>query len=210
MNNIKKKKYNIRIIKKYTGIDNNNNNNNLYIYNLKENIPVIHPITLELIDPANNNKCLTKYNYKNNKINIVNNYKCNYNVDNYKEYMYIPPISLSKSDILNIYNITSIESLFSWIENNHIFQSIDRMIHCWIATNKDTIKNYKKYLLKIVLYLIKLFPIFNNNKKNIINETNIEKYIELYIEKYINNFLLDNIDNYFLSDIYYYLEEKYN
>ena len=218
MNNIKKK-YNIRIIKSYTSYENknieNNNknteNNNLYIYNLKSNSSILHPLTLNKITTVDDQTCLTKYNYKNNVINTLDKYKCNYNLNKYQEYMYIPPIGLSANDILNIYDITTIDTLYAWVENNndkYILTTIDRILFCWIIININILSSHIKYLSKIILLIIIKFQYNFYN----INSSEIKNDIESYIANFISKIDIKNIDNIFLltSDIYRYLNKKYN
>ena len=221
MNNIKKK-YNLRIIKNYTSYENNNNtsyknnnnnlpNNNLYIYNLKSNSSIVHPLSLQYITANNNDLCLTKYNYKNNNINSINNYKCNYNLNKYKEYIYIPPIGLSTNDILNIYNISSLDALYLWIEDNYEdnnMLTIDRIIYCWITTNITMLLSHKKYLLKIMILIVNKYNLIHNINSKI--DKNINKDIEDYLNNFISNIKKYNNINFKLSYMLYdYLYNKY-
>jgi hypothetical protein len=168
-----------------------------------------HPINLERINSGINSICLTKFQIdKNNNLNISNTYKCNNNLNNnVKKYLYVPVIGLESIDLLKIYSIYSIESLYEWI-NNHLdklnLKTINRIINCWIRVNFDTLKNYNNYLEKIYLKI----TAFGSNKKASENETNIKKEIKDFIDYWINKHSVDEFNFNLLEDLNQYLLKK--
>jgi len=170
-----------------------------------------HPINLDHMqntDPINS-ICLTKFQIdKNNNLNISNTYKCNNNLNNnVKKYLYVPVIGLESIDLLNIYSIYSIESLYEWIINNLInlnLKTINRNINCCIRVNFDTLKNYNNYLEKIYWKIFEL----TFKKKTPENETNIKKEIKDFIDYWINKHSVDEFNFNLLEDLNQYLLKK--
>jgi hypothetical protein len=202
----KKKKYNIRIIKNYTSYNFEedtpakyrviksqlNNTKNIDFFNINNNNKIneiIHPITLSTINTENKPLCLTKFNYKNNKIEFISNYKCNNNEDKYKDFLYIPPISLSYLDILKIYDIYDIESLYEWLKKYidiyYVNNTIIRVLTCWLKINFNDIKKYIKYLTDIVnIYINK---IIENTTDTPIKNITINEITKKILEWYSKN-----------------------
>jgi len=221
MSSLKKNKYNIRIIKHYTSYNNieyckdcNTNNNyriiksninNNDIYNVDKNInKIIHPITLEVISTNNKPLCLTKFNYINNKIESYNYYKCSSNINNYNNNLFMPYISISYTDLLKMYDIDNIESLYNWINinMNKNYDTILRIINSWILINKDNLKLYINYLSKIIYlsYYIKYISNIDDIKyKNKLFEILDNINISNILNTYLNN---NNNINY-----YYFIKE---
>ena len=218
-------KNNIRIIKKYTSFDidiNDNNINNNYrviksnshnidIYNINKNINnIIHPITLNKIPTDNKPVCLTKFNYKNNKIEFFNYYKCNnnnININNYYDNLIMPPISISYTDLLKIYEIDNIDSLYNWINLNiykYNYYTYERMITSWILVNSDNIKLYINYLSKIFNIILKQ-EIKSGFKSDKITEDNIDN---INISDIINDYINNN-DNDYYNFIYNIIKKIY-
>ena len=186
------------------------------ITTLESNAQLLHPVTSSWI---NNNLgtvnpiCLTKVYFKDNKyLTNFNNYKCKSTTDNYNKYMYIPPIGISTSDILQIYEINSIDSLYSWITNNidtFTIYTINRVLNSWIKNNYDTLKIYNNFLEKIynkllLKYLnIKICKQIKDEKIDI--NSDIKYYIDYWIEK--NNTLAFDFN--LLEDMIIYIQKKY-
>ena len=185
------------------------------ITTLESKSQLLHPISLRFIDNTTslNPICLTKLEFKNNKyVSIFNDYKCKSTTDNYKKYMYIPPIGISTSDILQIYEINSIDSLYSWITNNidtFTMYTINRVLNSWIKNNYDTLKIYNNFLEKIynkllLKYLnIKICKQIKDEKIDI--NSDIKYYIDYWIEK--NNTLAFDFN--LLEDMLIYIQKKY-
>lgn len=175
---------------------------------------IIHPVISTLIyNEKNKPLCLTKTHLKNNNIVFTKDYKCNFSENNYKKYLFVPPIGISSNDILEIYNIDSIDSLKSFIDeslndidpiNKYKIFTVNRILNSWIRNNFSTLKLYNNFLEKIYFKLINL--IIDFNKINIDNDElikNIKYFIDYWINKNNdNNFkfnLLEDMINYFLK-----------
>ena len=172
------------------------------IYNLKPNQEKFHPISLhKIINPSNTDMCLTKFKVDNKDPNKISefkyNYKCVYNLKNYNKYMYIPPIGISYSDILILYNIEDIDTLLDWMKsNNKNNYTVNRVINCWIKHNFDLVKKHNKILEKINKILFNDYELDKINSNQIISKwlKNIDNIfyldyindIKMYIEKYEN------------------------
>jgi hypothetical protein len=77
------------------------------IFKLKPGELSIHPLSMNHIEnKTKDNICLTKFKINKNtkKITEMNyNYKCVYNLDNYNKMMYIPPVGITYTDLLNLF-----------------------------------------------------------------------------------------------------------
>lgn len=169
-----------------------NENNYLTMYKGKEN-------TAECMKEPNN--YITKYNMVNNKVTVFK-YNSNKNKSNSLDI-------LSSSDILDMYNIFTIEELNNYIENNLTYGNkflLLRILNCWIKNNYNILKNnslFEKIIFKITLYFSIIIKKINNIKdlNNIIKE-----YIDYWIDKNNeNSFELDII-----NDLLIYLKKKFN
>jgi hypothetical protein len=132
------------------------------IFKLKPGELSIHPLSMNHIEnKTKDNICLTKFKINKNtkKITEMNyNYKCVYNLDNYNKMMYIPPVGITYTDLLNLYDIDldNIDSLTRWInDNNKNIYTLSRVINCWIKQNFDLIKKHPESLIKIIKKLHK-------------------------------------------------------
>jgi hypothetical protein len=170
-----------------------------------------HPINLEIIkniDPINP-ICLTKFQIEkhSNNINVLNTYKCKNNMNDYKKNLYIPVIGLESRDLLIIYSIDSIDSLYEWINENLdklYLKTINRIINCWIRVNFETLKNYNNYLEKICWKIIE--NKFEEATDNY--ETNIKKEIKDFIDYWINKHSLDEFNFELIKELIQYLNKK--
>jgi len=166
----------------------------------------IHPLTLNISRISDKPICLTKYIFENN-LKTINNYTCNYNINTYNDYMYIPPIGITYKSLLNIYKINSIESLKDYIDENINlipYISLNRILICWIHNNINDIKNHNNMLIDIYLKLI--------NKILIINKINIDidilaSTVSDYIKYWLNNKY--SINNDLLYDFIKYFNKKF-
>jgi len=190
---------NKRIIKKESSINNFTGNE---IANAPANSVLLHPLTSTMIrNDSMNPICLTKFNLKNNKLKITNKYKCETNNNMYKQYLYIPPISIQSKDILNMYDIDTIDSLRIYvkenIENGNMI-TIKRIINCWIKNNIEILKNYNDGLEKILSYIINRYS--KDENKNI----NIKNFVDYWIDK--NSNISFNFD--IIEDFSNYIKQK--
>lgn len=152
------------------------------------NKKIQHPVSLKIIDTNGflNPICLTKMYISNNKLNDYGNYICN-GENKYKENIQLPPIAFNSSDLLEIYNINTIDSLKEWIDNiiqsyeflSYNIYTIIRIISCWITENSDTLSNYKKPLQYICYEILKQYSLDKEVKQENINDT-INKWIDNY------------------------------
>lgn len=189
---------NKRIIKKENSINSFTGNE---IVNVPSNSMLLHPLTSVITrNDSMNPMCLTKFNLQNNKLKITNKYKCENNNDKYKQYLYIPPISIQSKDILTMYDIDTIDSLKAYVKENikmgNIF-TIIRILNSWIKNNIEILKNYNDGLEKILGYIVAIFY-----KENFLENNNIsiKNFVDYWIDKNSNlpfNFdIIDDFNNY--------------
>jgi hypothetical protein len=172
------------------------------------NNQALHPVSSEWIN--NNNQvnpiCLTKYQINNNKVSTYKNYSCKTKINNYSNYLYIPPIGLSSQDIINVYNIDSIDKLNNWINENidGNYITLNRCLNCWIRINYETLQNYNNFLEKIVnKIVIKYYEVEIKKINNLDKE--IKSFIDYWINK--NNPTVANLD--LIYDFINYIRKKY-
>ena len=188
------------------------------IITIKKNSEYLHPLTCTWINnKTDNNICLTKYNYSNEKFSILENNECfNKNEkNNYIDYLYIPPVGISSDIILKIYNIYSSDSLLKFLEDNKYNIIIcNRLLNCWIINNIKILKNHNTILFNIYLKILE-----NHKDKDIIiilknNSFNINKEINDFIKYWFDKINDDCIINKFKIDLLYdliiYIKKKYN
>ena len=163
------------------------------IYNLKPKQEIFHPVSLhKIINTTKSDICLTKFKINDKEPNKISefkyNYKCVYNLDNYNKYMHIPPIGISYTDILTLYNINDIDSLIEWMKSNDGINSytLKRVINCWIKNNLNLIKKHNKILNKI-----------NNNlfNKYELEKIDFNKFVSLWLKKNDDIFNLNYVDD---------------
>jgi hypothetical protein len=205
-NLIKNKNENKRIIKNEYEQRNYIGNE---ILNINPNSQTLHPVSSQWINTSNltNPICLTKFQLVNKEIEIFNNYKCKSDVNNYKQYLYLPPIGLSSNDLLKIYDIESIDRLNNWINSNltiNNFINLKRLLNCWIRINYETLKNYNNFLEKICIKIIGI--ILGDELKKI---DNIEKESKYYVDYWINKNKGNEFELDIINDFILYLKKKY-
>jgi hypothetical protein len=175
----------------------------------------LHPISTQWINTQNivNPICLTKFQILNNETKILNNYQCKTNGTNYKSFLFVPPIGLESNDILQIYQIESIDQLYSWINENiseKSYFTIIRVVNCWIRVNFETLKNYNNFLVKIISKM------FKYNLGNLADISELDKEIKDYINYWMNKNngtefklnLVDDFANYIIKK--YKIKSKSN
>jgi len=192
---------------------------NIEINTLPENNSTVHPLSLVWIDNKKkegsniNPICLTKFNIDNqNNLSYKLNYKCKTDVDNYKKYLYIPPLGLSSESLLKIYNINSIDGLSSWVIDNLNklnYFTINRVINCWIKTNFDTLKTYNNFLEKIYLLIFDKFKNEKIYKKTEKGDIDINKEIKNFIDYWIAKKKPTEFNFDLYGDFIIYLQKKF-
>lgn len=202
---------NTRIIK--TEYLNHGSDNN-EIIQLDTGKQLLHPIsnawmsTVDMTNPI----CLTKFQLNKKEEKYFNNYKCKTGVDNYKKYMYVPPIGIPSSFILQIYHVESIDELSTWVSNNYEiknYYTVNRILNCWIKNNLDTLKNYNNFLEKIYN---KITPYYINEtiKKKIKNEElELQKETKYFIDYWIGKQNINEFNFDLLGEYLNYLQKKY-
>ena len=186
------------------------------ITNINPDNQTLHPISSQWINTKNlvNPICLTKFQILNNETKIISTYKCKTDTNDYKSFLFLPPIGLTSDDIIKIYNLESIDRLYNWLSENIDdvssvsygrvnYLTIVRVVNCWIRVNFETLKNYNNFLVKIMSKL------FRFNFGDNINIPDIDKEIRDYIEYWMNKnsgteFKLNLID-----DFYSYVIKKF-
>ncbi len=183
------------------------------IANIDPDNQTLHPISSQWINTKNllNPICLTKFQILNNETKIINTYKCKTNTNDYKSFLYIPPIGLLSDDIIKIYDLESIDRLYNWL-NEHIDESssshinyltIIRVVNCWIRVNFETLKNYNNFLVKIIGKLFKFY--FGKN----INIPEIDKEIKYYVDYWMNKHSGNEFELNLIGDFYNYIIKKF-
>jgi len=194
------------------------NYKNKDIIDVNPNSRMLHPITTTfIINEENNNDtlnpvCLTKFDLDNNKnLSSFKYQKCKTDSNNYKKFLFVPPIGLSSDDILKLYDINSIEQINEMIinESNELsFYTINRLINCWIRVNFETLKKYNNILENIYFNLFQKY-IISNIEKNIKNgKIDFNKEIKYYIDYWINKKKANEFDFNLYNDFIIYLNKK--
>lgn len=205
---------NKRFLKKEIGTISSNKLTNRLNTNEIGTVPaktsISHPITLDWIDNKTDNPiCLTKYNFHNN--NITYKYNCKTTEDNINDFMYTPPIGISTSELLSIYNIKTIDNLKTLIDNNieDNITKLNRILNAWIRVNYETLRSYNDFLEKVYLKL--LLKLFKDNINNFDpNKLKLDKEVKEYIDYWIANNNPNQFKLNLLNDIKNNIERKYN
>lgn len=141
---------------------------------------------------------LTKFNLQNKGIKILNKYKVESTNDKLKNIQYNTPIVINEHNIIDIYNVTTYDQLYNWMEENIQFGNIitvKRILNSWIRVNIKVLKKYNNGLAKILDLLVKRY--YDDKellKKHNINSNN---YVDYWIDKNINlDFHIDILDDY--------------
>ena len=179
----------------------------------KENIKIepdevfLNPLTLKIeINEKNEPIYLTSFHF--NKENKLINYEKETpkNYINDDKFMLTPPLLIHSNELLKINNIYDINNLIEFIDYNiqtKLFDSLNRIINCWIRENfNELVKNNK---ILIPLYL-KLFRKFNSFK---VDDKIINKDIELFMIRW---FKIKNPIEFEINlgmDLIKYLSNKY-
>jgi hypothetical protein len=176
-------------------------------FKIEPNQTFLNPLTLKIEENLKNEPIyLTSFYF--NEDNKLINYKKETpkNYINENKFMLTPPLLIHSNELLKIYNINDINSLVEFIDYNietKLFNSLSRIINCWIRENFNELVKSNKIL--IPLYF-KLFKKFYNFK---VDDKTINKDIELFIIKWFKkkNSIEFNIN--LGMDLIKYLSNKY-
>jgi hypothetical protein len=166
----------------------------------------LNPITLEYILNESHKKVyFTKYTFdkdKNLKITSLNKDEA-INNDNI---MLVPSLLISTNNFLKIYDIENITELVNYIDKNlnlKSFNSLNRIINCWIRDNFDSLKKNNKILSSIYFKLFTKFLNYDIEEKNFIKDSlsYINKWFKINNSKNFNLNLANDLEK-FLSKKY--------
>jgi hypothetical protein len=146
---------------------------------VKNNELYLHPNTLLLNKVYDEDNYPTKYYLKNDKIFydiLSNKYKEN-NKKSLIKYMLYPSTVLVYNEILNFYDIISYEDLFDKIKElisyDKPYNSINRVLNCWIRSNYKDLKKNNKILINIYIHILEYYyPSVDIDKIELENEIN--------------------------------------
>ena len=170
---------------------------------IKPNESILHPNSLLKIK-NNFDKQICPINDFNNKFDYL--IDCD-NIDDNQLIRYIitPHLNIDDFIILTFYNISNIDDLKKWIDDNinkKSFDHVNRIINLFIKSNFNNIKIYNKVLIeiikKIIFYYFKI-------KEEIINKE-IDSFFNYWFQK--NN--VKNFEINFILDFKKYLSNKYD
>ncbi len=140
----------------------------------------LHPITLELVLNKNNNKiCPTELHYVNGKPYTYapiskTTYDKEFKDRDLQKFMSVPYLNLSMEQMLMMYNITSIDTMMKWINNNmdKPLQTINRILMVWIRFNFEELKENNRILINIYKKFSKNYKLKNINDDDLENNIN--------------------------------------
>ena len=165
----------------------------------------LHPNDLTIIKSLDDNKyCPTFHFLFDKKYKIVESSE-QPKLEDLKKHMQVPEVSLRKDDLLEIYDITNIDSLKSWIENNNtvlLFDTVNRVLNIWIKENLKSLKNYNNVLIGIIRNILTYH--FKTDLKQIDRE--LYKYIEYWLKKKS----YDDFNFNLIMDFKKFLSKKYD
>lgn len=120
---------------------------------------------------------LDKENITNNKLTHID----------FQKFMGVPTLNLNIRNILNFYNIVTIDDLINeinnMIENNKQFQTINRIVNMWIKLEYNNLINNYKILITI----------YNKLGKKYYPDINLSN-INTQIKEWFSNTKLDDFD----------------
>jgi hypothetical protein len=182
--------------------------NNKNIYKIKSKNNITHPLTLStIINNTNKPKYIVPFNIdNNNNILLTSDVQTNLTLNNNN--MLIPSTILDTNVLLKINNINTINDIIDYVNNNintNQYDSINRVLNCWIRQNFDQLKKNNNILSDIYF---KIFSIFF--PENIPNETIFVKksqsFFKIWFQKKKYNSFNINLGN----DLKKFLSNKYD
>jgi|APSaa5957512535_1039671.scaffolds.fasta_scaffold13999_3 hypothetical protein len=150
----------------------------------------IHPITLEVRQNLGTTDIYPSglHNSENNKLGYsINTCKEKNTHIDIQNFMALPYLNLHIQQILDMYNIRSVDDLTRWvdkqIEDKMPFNYINRIINIWLNASFDTVTDYNKLISKIYQKLA-------SNYWSKLNRAHMDtNKLESLIDKFINDWL---------------------
>ena len=178
---------------------------------LKENNVTLHPLTLGTISHSDKGKYMcSNNNFLTDKSKYLFMENCNPERDQLDsntlyQQMLAPSILIDNQGILSIYQISNIEELSLWIENNlenKPFNNINRILNIWIKININDLKLFNNALVSIIK---KIMIYHDKSIKEKYIDKELKDYIDYWVKKVDNNLFEFNL----IYDFKNYLNKKY-
>lgn len=170
------------------------------IYEIKPNTQKLHPLILNTI---NNNTLKTQYivpiHFKNDEMVVTSNKQV---PSSNKNPMLFPSILLDNAILLDIYNINTINDIIDFVNdfvnesfnNNTYYDTMNRILNCWIRQNFDDLKKNNNILSDIYFKIFsKYFPEIIPNETIFIKKT--QSFFKVWFNKKKNNSFNINLGN---------------
>ena len=172
---------------------------------IKDGETTLHPTNLVIMGNSHKNK---KYCPTNHYIEEKRIHECfdNPTLQDLINHMRGPDLNLDVNEILSFYEITNIDSLIVWIDNNlenKDYNTVNRILNLWIKNNLSKLKNFNAVLTKTIKKII-IYHFEEINVKRIDKE--LEKYIDYWVKK-------KSIEDFYFNlihDFKKYLNKKYD
>ena len=169
----------------------------------------LHPLSLIEIKKNEKSCSINSINFLDLFNNLALVKKCNNNdnitKEEIKKNMLFPNININHDYIIKMYELSDIESLKNWVNNNvknKPYQTVERVINSWILTNLDELKYFNNSLFDI----LKLFLLETSK----IKENVIDKELAKFIDYWVNKINKDNFNLNLITDFKNFLSKKYN
>lgn len=165
----------------------------------------LHPNDLVIAYSNDENKYCPTFHFLLDKKSQIVESSDQPKLEDLRKHMQVPEVSLRNSDLLEIYEISNIDSLKFWIENNNselLFDTINRVLNIWIKENLKSLKNYNNVLIGIIRNILTYH--FKTDLKQIDKE--LYKYIEYWLKKKS----YDDFNFNLIMDFKKFLSKKYD
>lgn len=157
----------------------------------------LHPITLREISNTGNRKLLfTKPKFKNDEMQYIE--PTDISVKSINK-MLNPPITIDVESLLLIYNITTIDSLETFIKSDVDIVTAKRIFNAWIYFNMKILKDHNNILVSLCLLLLNKYNEYDNIKKEIKN----------FIDYWLQELNKDTFNLDIIQELEKYLIKKY-
>jgi hypothetical protein len=123
--------------------------------------------------------------------------------------MWVPPIGINSQNILEIYNIETIndfENIIAEINENGYTYLVNIIINSWIRKNFETLKKSHAILVKIYTKILLNFVIIENIVKN--KNLDLSKEIDKFIKKWLEEKKETNFNLDLRNDLINYIQNK--